>query len=294
MEDSKGVMMQVSSDTSIQPSVKRIGILLVGLQKTNLEALRYLVLQMNSLQSVFEYEFLPFEQDDEFVHALTVSPLDRETLRPKANSFLERQHKFLEKSNAEFNLKEPPPQDFILISLTRFSDNYYSLRQDKLALICLGNWKRVMAPPSILEFILTLILRQSVSSLIPSLRGSIHLGTKGCLCDFTASLEDVRYKVLTGFICAHCRKAMQTDGFPQLADELVHVLSHQWFGKPDEPNTPANITHKLGYDLFTTKGFESTLWERFMDGLREEGVKQIIQIVGAVIIAGLLIWLRLK
>jgi hypothetical protein len=41
-----------------------------------------------------------------------------------------------------------------------------------------------MAPPSIFEFILMLLLRQAASFRAPALSKSTHLGTKGCLFDF--------------------------------------------------------------------------------------------------------------
>ncbi len=110
----------------------------------------------------------------------------------------------------------------ILITLSCFTKNYYNLREHGLSILALGNWKSWMAPPSIVEFILTLVLREAIISVSPTLQGSVHLGTKGCLCDFSASLEDTKFKVLDGFVCSYCRAALQTDGFAILADELVH------------------------------------------------------------------------
>jgi hypothetical protein len=56
---------------------------------------------------------------------------------------------YLETQNTEMALKEAPPERFV-----------------------------------ILEFIITLIMRESIAFVSPSLRGSEHLGTKGCLSDF--------------------------------------------------------------------------------------------------------------
>lgn len=284
-----------SSLSSISRQVKRLGIIFVGLEKANLPAFRFILLQINSLQHTFEYEFLPLDKDDEFIKSLfSELPVDREWLRSKVSGFAERYQTFLYRLINTYKLKEEPPKSIIIVTMACFSDNYYSMRQDGISVLALGNWQRAMAPPSIAEFMLTLILRESVAAISTSLRGSVHLGTKGCLFDFTQSLDEVRYKVLNGFICSHCRNVLDKEGHLKLADELVFVLGKQWLGKISEPNSSASIALKLGYNLFTTKGFETTAWEKFKGTIQEEGIKQLIQIIGTIVIAGLLLWLGLK
>ncbi len=277
-----------------QQQVKRIGILLNGFERANIPALRFLILQMNSLQHTFEYEFLPNYEDELTKYLATKSPVSRDKVKQEIPAFIDRYQQFLEHLISGYELREPPPDYFVLVTMACFSDNFYSARQSRMSVLALGNWKRFMSPPSILEFILTLIVREAVASASPSLRGSIHLGTKGCLCDFTPTLDEVRLKVLNAFICSHCRNALQHDGYPTLADELVTVLGKQWLGNSTDPNSPACIISKLGYDLFTTKGLEATSWEKFVALLQQEGVKQLITIVGGIILAGLLLWLGLK
>jgi hypothetical protein len=278
-----------------QQKAKRIGILLSGLEKANLPVLHFLVLYMNSLQSTFEYEFLPTAPQDELIQMLSApTPINREEVRAKTPAFIERYRDWLEKLIVDYELREPPPEYFVIVGLAHFSDNFYTMRQGPLSVLALGNWDRVMAPPSLLEFILTLIVRESVAAISESLRSSIHLGTKGCLCDFTLSLTDVRYKIFNGFICQYCRAALQHDGLPGVADELTRVLGRKWLGNTTDSNSPASIALKLGYNLFTTKGLEATKWEKFLSLIQEEGIKQFITIIGAIIIAVSLILLGLK
>lgn len=275
--------------------IKRIGILLNGFGNTNLSAFRFLVLKMNSIQSTFEFEFLPLDEKDAFTNNISSkSEIDREALKSDIPTFLKRHKKFLVNKITEYDLIEPQPDYFVLITMARFSDNFYTARKENLSVLALGNWQSFMSPPSLLEFIITLVLRESVSSISPSLRASVHLGTKGCLFDFTATLDDVRYKVLNGNICTHCRNALLKDKYPNLADELLYVLGKEWFGDPLNPMSPANITLKLGYNLFTTKGLEATTWEKFINIIQEEGIKQIITIIGGFILAFLIIWFGLK
>lgn len=278
--------------------IKRIGILLVGFENANIPALQFLVLNMNTRQHAFEFEFLPVNRKDEYIEKLlsssSASPVNRNEIRGSTSEFLDRYKDFLQSRVEVYEINEAPADYYIMVTKTYFKDRYYTMREDALSIIALGNWKRSMAPPSILEFILTLIIREAVASLSKSLSGSIHLGTKGCLFDFTANLGEVRNKVLNGFICRHCREKLESDGFSDFADELTPILQKQWLGKSDDPTSPAGVSLKLGYDLFTTKGSEATKWEKFLATIQDEGVKQLIKIAGGMIIAGLLFWLGWK
>lgn len=63
-----------------------------------------------------------------------------------------------------------------MISLAEFSDEHYNLKEVQVQ--ALGNWDRAMAPPSILQFILVLLMRQAASFVTAKLSKSVHLGTK--------------------------------------------------------------------------------------------------------------------
>jgi hypothetical protein len=284
-----------SSAVAIKTEVKRIGVLLADLKDVNVPALKYLILQLNSLQRAFEFEFLPCDLEHKFIAMLAPnSQVERETTRGAVVQFLEDCRPYLQTHVTENGLKEPPPNYFVLVTLARFSDEYYTMRKKELSVIALGNWKRKMAPPSILEFLVTLLLREAVASVSKTLRGSIHLGTKGCLFDFTFNLEDARFKVLQGFVCNHCRTGLQADGYPDLARELAVVLSKEWLGKSNDPGSPAGIVSNFGFDLFLTKGLKPTAWESFLSTIQQEGVKEILKLIGAVILAGLIVWLGFK
>ncbi len=292
--------MRDASDVSTPQKVKRIGIILADMGKVNVPVLKFLILHMNTLQQTFEFEFLP-TYEDEFLQKLSKqTSVDRNEIKGAVPLFLDRYQKYLQEEVAVYRIKdvELPTDHLILLSMACFNDNYYTTRKNGLAILALGNWEASMAPPSLIEFIYTLILRESVTFISSSLSGSVHLGTKGCLCDFTAPLSEVRLKVLNGFVCSYCRAALQSDGFAILADELVHILGKDWIGTSTDPRTPAGIAANLGYDLFITKGLKASKWEIMLTLLQQEGVKQLISIVGAVLqfilIALLILWLGLK
>ncbi|HJP72638.1 MAG TPA: hypothetical protein VJ914_00130 [Pseudonocardiaceae bacterium] len=132
-----------------------------------------------------------------------------------------------------------------------------------------------MAPPSFVEFVQALLVREAVAALCPSLSGSVHLGTKGCLMDFTGNLDDARQKVLRGGV-------------------VTHLLDREWLGQPTDPCIPAGIMANLKDDLFTAKGRQQTPREAFRAALAPEGAKQLVAGAGALVMAVLPFLLGVK
>jgi hypothetical protein len=274
----------------------KIGIILADLGKLNVTALKYLVVHLNTLQSSIEFEFLaPASTDVLLVSLAKGRRLDRERCRAGLPDFRNRILRQFEQEQSAYELADRSlPEDFVVISLARFSDEHYGLKSDHVQVQALGNWDREMAPPSILEFIVVLLMRQAASFVTPSLSKSIHLGTKGCLFDFTSDLAEARYKALQSFVCSVCRTRMQESGAMHLADDLVRVLDLHWLGEVSDPHCPAGIVTKLGFNLFLTKGIEPTLWESIRSILRDEATKEIVKIVIGTLLAALLVKLQLK
>jgi hypothetical protein len=274
----------------------RIAIVLDETSDLNSPALRYLILHLNTLQGVFEYELHRADGVKSDLLPLLRSrvPIERGDVRRLAPTFVADYQAHLSRVIDTYGLKEGAPDRFIVISLAAFRDNFYSMKDAGLVVLALKNWTRDMAPPSFVEYILTLILRYSVSFACPALSGSIHLGTKGCLFDFTRNITEVRYKALQGFVCNHCRSALAKDDLHELADELVQVLEMKWVGSPSETNTPANISANLGFNLFRTKGIKPTWKETVLTALQTEAGKQIVIIAVFVLFAVVSIWFNLS
>jgi hypothetical protein len=167
-------------DESARMQRLRIGIL-SNMDQVSDPALRFLILRMNTIQGSFEFEFLPFDPTDPFlVKLLPGSIVDREEIRDSAAAFRIRQTKLFDAYNQGFNTKESPPNHLMVLSTARFADNHYNMRSAGISVVALGNWRRSMAPPSILEFVLTLTIREAIASACRTLSESVHLGTKGC------------------------------------------------------------------------------------------------------------------
>lgn len=265
-------------------------------RKMNASALQFLILAMNKEQALFQFEFYNFHPAVDPLLKLLNS--QEAVIRAEAKQLMPHFATWaradINKRNELLGLSEGPPDRFVIVSQCPFDDNFYSARRGGVSVLALGHWKRAMAPPSFVEFVQALLVREAVAALCRSLSGSVHLGTKGCLLDFTEYLDDARQKVLRGYVCHHCRSRMKDDGESTLADTVTHLLDREWLGQPTDPRTPAGVMVSLRYDLFTAKGRQETPKEAFLTALRQEGAKQIIVVVGALILAVLLLVFQLK
>jgi hypothetical protein len=167
--------------------------------------------------------------------------------------------------------------------------------EDEYSAIFLGEWETTMAPPSLLEFIVSLVMMEGIYALMPPEAEEIsHLATRGCIGDFNATLRDVRYKTLQGFICSDCKALMvKTIGIDR-TNIWMSLLKKDWFGSITDPACPASMVSKLGYNLFVTKGLTPGKWEKVKQALSEEGVKELIKLIGFIIGAALVVWLGLS
>lgn len=274
----------------------RVGVILSDLGKLNVTALKYLVVHLNTLQSSIEFELLtPTPQDPLLLALRSGATADREACRALLPAFHKRITEQFAEDQADYDLADRTmPANYVVISLAKFSDEHFGLKRDHIHVQALGNWDRWMAPPSILEFILVMLMRQASSFIVPALGKSVHLGTKGCLFDFASDLSEARYKSLQSFVCSTCRSQIDEAGAPQLTGDLLRVLDLTWLGVTSDPHCPAGIVANLGYNLFLTKGIQPTFWETTLSILRDEATKEIIKLIFAVLLAILLLKLQLS
>jgi len=272
----------------------QIGIILCGdIAKEAIPALKFLILQLNTLQSAFEYQCLPNTGDPLLLKLASGGVLQRSEIEKDLVRFRRDYRAYLNDVAKVYDLSPTEPSEYIIISRATLADRYYMTGEDNVSIIALGYWDRLMAPPSLVESILSLILSCSFYA-IPALADVAHFGTKGCLFDFNADLSNARFMTLQGFICSECRKKLKDARYPKLVDELGNILAKRWLGQVSDPTSPAGIAAKLGYDLFATKGLTPRWSEKFFAGLKEDGVKELIRIVGEVLIAAILVVLGLK
>jgi len=257
-------------------------------------ALQYLILHLNRVQQDFEFELVSSAANLEPLIALLrqQDAVSQRELERLVRAFSSACSSKLRTLAATLQRHDEPPIKLIVLSLAHLEGQFYFRKIDDVAVIALGDWKKVMAPPSLVEFFITLVLRAAVSLTYPGIVSG-HLGTKGCLFDFNDDLVGTRFKVLHAFICAACKQQLETKA-PGLSSSLVKVMENQWLGKVDEPGSAAAIAAGLGYNLFRTKGLRPSWWETFKSGVQEEWAKGLVKLVFTVLLAALLVYLGFK
>jgi hypothetical protein len=279
---------------SSQKGIPQIGIILCSdIANEALPALKYLLLQLNTLQSAFEYQIVPTGADILLETLASGIPLDRKAVLDELPRFSAEYTRSLSHEIQRYGMSDDCPNHYIVVSRATFKDGYYMDGSGNISILALGNWERSMAPPSLVEFVISMVLSSSIYAL-PSVLGLGHFATKGCLFDFNADLSNARFMSLQGFICWECRNKLKGLGYPELADELQVILDKKWIGDVSECNSPAGIAAKLGYNLFLTKGLVPRWWERWLGAIEQEGIKEVIRFIGAVLLAGSLIYFGLK
>jgi hypothetical protein len=302
----QGVEMRSEEIVANQRSfdAMRIGVVTDPLGTENTAALRLLILHLNSLQTFFEFELLPGPPSDPLLALLASKwAINRDQVKAEMEPFVKHMRGYVDEQKREFEEGqkyplESPPARFVILANALFDDNFYSARMPNdaptCAIVALRNWKRSMAPPSLLEFFLVLVLRQAVALACPPLSGAVHYGTKGCLFDLNQQLGDVGYKVLNGFICNHCARVLREGGHACLEEQLTTILRKGWLGSPAQPSSAVSIASNLGHNLFLTKGLKPTFWESVRSTLQQETVKQSLAVIGTVLGAALIFYLGFK
>lgn len=288
----------------------RLGIITAGLGRMPVLAFEYLVLKLNTLQDDIEYVLIPIDEPHPFMDLLKnkrksifsvfnkkwggiIIPYSK--FKIKAPTFVNWLNSYIEHRCKTYSLKSTVPDGYLFISLNSLDNEYYYEYNEKYSAIFLGEWENKMAPPSLLEFLITLVITEGITAMISdSPMELIHYDTRGCIGDFNPLITDARYQVLQGFLCSDCREALVKKLGEERTNRWISILSKNWLGRTSDQDSPASIVAKLGYDLFQTKGVAPDFWQKIKKALSEEGIKEVIRITSAIVLAALLLWLNLK
>lgn len=282
------------SEGQIASEPIRIGVILAPDFQRELAAFKYLIVYQNTIQRSIEFLHLPFLGNHLRSLSKPQKALDREDVEGEMKRARLPYLDYLRSEAAEYGVEFEQPDGVAIVSMATFSDNFFVTWEEDWAIIALGNWKRFMAPPSMLEFVQSFLVSVAVDVACEERWPPRHFLTKGCLFDFSANLDDARLGVLTGFICRKCRQQISevtSEGFLSDIRSLAEVTS---LGNSAAPSHVALLVKKLGFDLFRTKGVRPTVWERIRDLMEEEALKTAFNILGTVLIAVLLLWLGLR
>ncbi|EOK6316629.1 hypothetical protein ACM8C1_004615 [Vibrio parahaemolyticus] len=257
-------------------------------------ALKYLILHMNTLQSSFEYQLLPVP-DSTLIEKLSFNQsVDRHEIEDEMEEFVSSYKQGLTHHASGYGLSCTDDFSIIVLSAAKFNDNYYQTGSEGWSVLALGNWESVMAPPSIVEFFISCLIRTSIDCACGNNSPTRHIGTKGCCFDFSASLSDIRFYVLSGLICTDCKETIEQACSEQLVQDACLLANKEWLGTVCEPSDASITAKKLGHDLFHTSGVKPTWKERLNTVLSEEGPKSLVKTFFVVIGAAIVYFLGLR
>ncbi len=148
----------------------RVGVIFGPVGDLNKIVTSFLLLQLNTQQSAIEFELLPPPPDDPLWPLLgSRHPIVRSVAEECAASFATRYGHFwsclLERSIAS----EQVPPRIIVVSMARFATTCTHNCRWPLDSRT-RNWQRYMAPPSLVEFVIFLVLRLAMGLIEPRLR----------------------------------------------------------------------------------------------------------------------------
>ena len=137
-------MSRAPSDT--RPATNRatrVGIIFAPLGKLNVAALKYLIVHLNTLQHSIEFEILAADLSDPLLAPLRPGKLvDRSDCRKILPEFHARILMQFAKEQSDYDLVDQSlPEHFVVISLARFSDEHYGLKDKDIHMQALGNWE---------------------------------------------------------------------------------------------------------------------------------------------------------
>ncbi len=273
----------------------RIAIAFLDCPQLNKDAVTYLLLCQNTVQEV--YEFSVFDLDA-YPEQLKLDPIDLRTpisdekYAARANEAISKLKKFVSKEMNAYTAPLDPRTQWLIITQIPFKGDFYMGGTETLPVMSIATWRRSMAPPSLIEF----ILRQSHVAILDLLDlGINHYETRGCLGDFNDNLADAKQHVLIGHVCSDCQQKVVEKHGGEALTALKKLADRSWIGSDASPTTVASIMKKtFAYDLYLTKGYAASITEKARDLLMTEGAKEFIKIASAIILAWALIKFGLK
>jgi len=241
-------------------------------------ACAHLILQMNTIQSIFEFQIVIPELIKEFSF---------EQLPYENNNNKNSQHKtknspmfdwFDNQVKIILSCSETPRHD---IGYLRGIDYWIGITSKPIThdwsfegqtpedntksgkfigIITSVDWEKIHSPPSLFEHIALSILLCSLYFINREFGGQLHfhslLITKGCIFDFTDYTPHRRIDISNPYLCGTCRenlRKLETKIFDKhsttarihIYDDIHRILSRKWMGSPEKRDSPLYNLKKL-------------------------------------------------
>ena len=250
------------TDVSVQSAparrFPRFCVAFIECEDLNTDAATYLILSQNLVQSIYEFEVLDFDNLSK-VYEFKLEKYREGLTSPDYMSWIKRLiTAFCEEiriSILGWGAQAVENCYWIVITETAMPEDFYGDISDNLTVFSISAWRREMAPPSVLEFILTLTQVGIVNYFAI---GQSHVETRGCISDFNPALSTVRQTVLLGSICSTCKGIIDDKYGTDATEALRTLLPGSWIGSSEQVDSVAGILRKVfNYDLYRAKGLSA-------------------------------------
>ncbi|MBY5539311.1 hypothetical protein HFO60_04500 [Rhizobium leguminosarum] len=181
---------------------------------------------------------------------------------------------------------------YLAICNCQLDDYFYIVRfGKKLRGLMVGSWSKYFAPPSLLEFIVDMCIKQGIAAAfgVPP----AHPPSRGCIFDFNDSLENTRNGVLIGYICADCEAELSRNASIKM-DEIRGLIGGRWLGSPSDPFSAYCELERLGFPAFKASGVHESLWQQLKNLLPLQFLGEITQSIAKYAVLGVALYLAIK
>jgi len=132
----------------------------------------------------------------------------------------------------------------VVVTETPIHGHYLSTIGENMGVITIAGWNRRFSPPSVLEFILSNVQRAALRMLVTTEIGS-HYPTRGCVWDFSATVEDARVSIASGYLCATCKDVIAKALRQEQVEDVEGLLRNDWIGSVDDSTSVASDLKRI-------------------------------------------------
>ncbi len=255
-----------------------VSILLVSEPSYNEQALKYFLLNLNKIQSYYEFTF-PLLKNYYFNNDVYENKILFDVFSKEINKEIET---------------EKTPDYFINIITKRFKENLFFACKGNVAFITTNKWDKHFSPPSLFEYLLHSIIA-SLLLMNKKLNLNSHDDTKGCCLDYTFYKMDDKVDISLGYICDSCKRKILKGESKEYLKEIEDILSRKWIGNVEEFESVSHSLKKyFHFDINKDSGFNKGFWESTKEKITVEIIKIIVGSIIALLIALLLAFFLYK
>lgn len=256
---------------------KKIAVLFLSEPTFDKHACEFMILNLNKIQSCFEFEFPEFE-----------TPPSSSTDYSRLEDLFSRFHETLE----DLERRGKTRGDYYVgIASVGMGENLFWYIEKNTTIITTNGWEKLFSPPSLFEYLihaLTAALVQMISATETTTFLGSHRETRGCLMDYTYYKKDDKVDISLGYICDECRTQINSVLGKEVALCIEKMSSRNWIGEVENIGSVAYDLKKFfKVDLNKDTGFSKSFWEKAKEYFPEVP-KEVILIVATAVITYLL------